>query len=136
MDVLDLVVASVLSLTLTYVVVVGDRVGLSAEQRARGWNTASTGSAVFAFAPLCIVAHFWVTRRSALGVLQGLLWLVLIVAWQAGLSMLAQTLGWPTLLALSAFAPLIPALLLTSLAAVLALPLLATTAIVAASLAA
>jgi hypothetical protein len=119
MDVLDVIVSAALSIGLTYTVVACDRLGLSPEQRARGWNSASTGSALIAFAPLCIVAHFWVTRRSLRGVLLGLLWLVVLVLLQLGLSVVGDTLGLPWLCALVVFAPMAVPLALPMLVAAL-----------------
>jgi len=60
--------------------VLWDRRRLPPEQRERSWNSASFASAVFAFAPWCVLAHFWVTRRSIRGILLGVGWLVILLA--------------------------------------------------------
>lgn len=112
MDVLDVIVSAALSVGLTYTVVACDRLGLSREQRARGWNAASTGSALLAFAPLCIVAHFWVTRRSLAGLLLGLAWLLILIALQLGLTILAGQAGVIALVAVIVLVPLVPSLVL------------------------
>ena len=117
MEVLDIVVSAVLSIGLTYTVVACDRLGLSAEQRARGWNGATTGSALIAFAPLCIVAHFWVTRRTLRGLLLGVFWLVVLVALQLGLSALGVAIGLPWVLALVVLAPAASTLVLPMIVA-------------------
>lgn len=71
-----------------------DRSRLPPTQRDRAWNTASFASAIFVFAPLCIVAHFWVTRRSLLGVLLGFAWLAGLLALQTAFNLgLAWLLG-------------------------------------------
>ena len=119
MEVLDVIVSATLSIGLTYTVVACDRLRLSPDQRARAWNSASTGSALIAFAPLCIVAHFWVTRRSLRGVLLGLLWLVLLIGLQLGLSWLGDALGLVWLCAVVVFAPALATLVLPIIAAAL-----------------
>ncbi|MBI5535133.1 MAG: hypothetical protein HY898_20570 [Deltaproteobacteria bacterium] len=89
-----LIVSSLINMGLVAAVVIWDRKKLSAEQRERGWNGATFGSAVFAFSPWCIVAHFWVTRRSVRGVLLGLLWLaILLVAIVLINSLVAMAFG-------------------------------------------
>ena len=119
MEVLDVIVSAALSISLTYTVVACDRLRLSPEQRARGWNSASTESALIAFAPLCIVAHFWVTRRSLRGILLGLLWLALLVSLQLGLSVLGDALGLVWVCALAVFAPMVATLALPMVVAAL-----------------
>ena len=59
--------------------VLWDRSRISQEQRDRGWNSASFGAAVFTFSPWCVVAHFWVTRRSIKGILLGFFSLFIVV---------------------------------------------------------
>lgn len=49
-----------------------DRSRLSPEQRARSWNTATWGAALYAFGPLSMLGWGWVTRKSVLGLLLGL----------------------------------------------------------------
>jgi hypothetical protein len=120
MDAVDVVVSAVLNMVLTYTVVACDRLRLTPEQRERTWNSASTASAIFAFAPLCIVAHFWVTRRSFRGVLLGLLWLVLLVALQTALMLVGNSLGFLWVLALLVAAPVAPVLIAPILVAALA----------------
>jgi|GEM_PF-800879 len=119
-DVVDVVVSAVLSMLLTYTVVACDRLRLTPAQRQRAWNSASTGSAIFAFAPLCIVAHFWVTRRSLRGVMLGLLWLVLLLALQTALTLLGNSLGYLWVLVLLVAAPAALGLVVPMLAAALA----------------
>jgi hypothetical protein len=80
-QIIALVLSAIFSIASCVAAVLWDRRRLRPDQLARGWNTASFAAAVFAFAPLCIVAHFWVTRRSIRGILWGLLWLAgLLVA--------------------------------------------------------
>jgi hypothetical protein len=68
------------TMALCAAVVIADKRRLPLEQRDRAWNFASFASAIFAFAPWCIVAHFWVTRRSLKGFALGLLALLLVLA--------------------------------------------------------
>jgi hypothetical protein len=53
---------------------------LSPERLARAWPTASLWSAIVYFSPLCLLIHFAKTRRSLLGLLLGIGWLVVDVA--------------------------------------------------------
>jgi hypothetical protein len=74
------VLASILNIALPYAVTRRDRRTLSAEQLARAWNGPSWACALFFFGPLCLPAHFWVTRRTALGLLQGAGWATAVMA--------------------------------------------------------
>lgn len=49
---------------------------LSDERLARAWNSPSFWSAVVLFGPLCLPFHFTKTRRSFVGLLLGLAWMV------------------------------------------------------------
>lgn len=83
-DVLLVLLPWLFSMASCVAAVLWDRSRLPLLQRNRAWNSASFASAIFAFAPLCIVAHFWVTRRSLPGILLGLLWLALLICLQLG----------------------------------------------------
>ena len=107
MEVLDVIVGSVLSLGLTYTYVRCDRLLMPSHWRERGWNAASTGAAIFAFSPLCIVAHYWVTRRSFVGVLRGLGALVFLVVTQVALQLVQQEGGVLALVVVVCLQPLI-----------------------------
>ncbi len=119
MDVLDVIVSGILSLGLTYTVVACDRLRLSAPQRARAWNSATTGSAILAFAPLCIIAWFWVTRRSLRGLALGFMWVVAILVLQVAIFSVYQNLGIAGLLAFAILSTWFPQFF--ALAAMLAL---------------
>jgi hypothetical protein len=95
-EILELVLHAALTMGLTYAFVHIDRTRLSSIQRQRGWNTATTGAAIFTFSPLCIIAHFWVTRRSLSGLAQGFVALTTILIAHLALSALYDTvgLGW------------------------------------------
>jgi hypothetical protein len=47
--------------------------------RGRGWNDASHWVAIVGFSFLCLPIHFAKTRRSVLGFLLGLVWMLLSV---------------------------------------------------------
>jgi hypothetical protein len=64
----------VLNIALPYLITRQDRRRLDPEHLARAWNTTSWACAVFFFGPLCLPAHFWVTRRTLPGLLKGVLW--------------------------------------------------------------
>jgi len=78
-----------LNIALPYAVTRRDRRGLTTEQLERSWNTASWASAVYFFGPLCLPAHFWVTRRTMRGLAVGVGWMlaVFVVEWLAGVAM-------------------------------------------------
>ncbi len=92
---------------LTYTLVKCDRLRIPPAWKERGWNEATTGAAIFAFSPLCIVAHYWVTRRNFRGVLNGLLALVFLLLVQAGLTLLYQEVGLLSLALLVVFLPMV-----------------------------
>lgn len=52
---------------------------LTREQRDRGFNDASHWAAVVGFSVLAIPVHFYKTRRTLLGLAQGLVWTALVV---------------------------------------------------------
>jgi len=78
-----------LNITLPYEITRRDRRTLTTEQLARSWNTASWGSAIYFFGPLCLPAHFWVTRRTMRGLAVGVAWMlaVFVVEWLVGVAM-------------------------------------------------
>jgi hypothetical protein len=53
-----------------------DLARLSATRLERAWNDASFWMSIVVFGPLCLPFHFTKTRRSLLGLLQGLAWMV------------------------------------------------------------
>lgn len=112
MEVLDIILGSALSMGLTYAFVKCDRLRLPIAWRQRGWNAATTGAAIFTFAPLCIIAHFWVTRRSVRGVFSGVFALFFLLALQVALTQLYQSLGIVSLAAVLLLHPVLPTLLL------------------------
>ena len=78
-DVLLLVIRIVLSIALPWWIVRRDMKKLSAEQLARAWNDASFWVSVVVFNELCIPVHFIKVRRSWLGVLLGMFWLIVAI---------------------------------------------------------
>lgn len=81
MAVLRVVVSMVLSIALTVAVQLLVRSRLPPERRARGWNAASWGAAVYAFGPLSMLGFFWVTRRPGwVGALSALVFAVVAAA--------------------------------------------------------
>jgi hypothetical protein len=62
---------------------------LPPEQLARCWNSASFGSAVVGFTPLCIVVHFIKAHGFLKGTLLGFVW---AAAWTVGTSLLSLLL--------------------------------------------
>jgi len=83
------VTLAILNVALPFLITRRDRRRLGNEQLARAWNTASWASAVYFFGPLCLPAHFWVTRRSVRGFLQGGAWTIAVFAfeWLIGIAM-------------------------------------------------
>jgi hypothetical protein len=74
------IVLWVLNIAAPYAITLRDRGRLSSEELARGWNSASWACAVFFFGPFCLPAHFWVTRRTAKGLLLGGGWMLAVLA--------------------------------------------------------
>ena len=73
------VVLWILNLALPYLITRRDRGRLPNEELMRSWNTPSWACAVFFFGPLCLPAHFWVTRRTARGLAQGGAWMIAVL---------------------------------------------------------
>lgn len=63
MGVARLALSMVLGIVLTLLVQLWDRRRQSPEQRARGWNIATWGCALYAFGPLSMLGWIFVTRR-------------------------------------------------------------------------
>lgn len=80
-----------LGVGLTLLIQRWDKRRLSEEQRDRSWNTASWGAALYAFGPLSMLGWSWVTRRSVVGLLGGLLCAAAIVGVIAGVDYLFAT---------------------------------------------
>ncbi len=87
-------VLTVLNVVLPYLITRRDRRRLSRNELDRGWNTASWASAVYFFGPLCLPAHFWVTRRTVRALFVGGAWMIAVFAveWLIGL-LLEKTIG-------------------------------------------
>lgn len=64
LETLRLFIALVLGITLTLTAQLWDRRRLTKEQRSGAWNTASWGSALYAFGPLSMLGWCWVTRQE------------------------------------------------------------------------
>ena len=90
MEAIKLLVDSLVVIGVTYVFIRIDRARIPESYRRRGWNEASTGASVFFFGPFCLVAHFWVTRRSVRGVLLGVAVFALLMVVQACLAWLVD----------------------------------------------
>jgi hypothetical protein len=87
-EVVELTVNIAVAMGSTYALVRFDRSRIPAAWRKRGWNEATTGAAIYAFAPFCIIAYYWVTRRSARGIATGFAALALLLATQFACSSL------------------------------------------------
>lgn len=64
LETLRVLLAFVLGMLLPWALQAWDRRRLTAEQRARAWNGASWGSALYAFGPLSMLGWCWVTRHA------------------------------------------------------------------------
>ncbi len=79
LDALELVVAMAIKIPAGLMLLTWDENRLAArapEKLARAWPPATRLSAMVLFPEIALVLHFWRTRRSAVGVLLGLLWSV------------------------------------------------------------
>jgi hypothetical protein len=72
------IVGSILNIVIPYLITRHDRRRLDAAQLERAWNGPSWACAVYFFGPLCLPAHFWVTRRTLFGFLQGVAWTIAV----------------------------------------------------------
>jgi hypothetical protein len=72
------IVFSILNVVIPYAIVRNDRTRLDENQLARAWNRPSFACAIYFFGPLSLPAHFWVTRRKPVALLQGALWTTLV----------------------------------------------------------
>src|SRR5260221_7548836 len=83
------ILATVLNIAIPYAITRYDRKRLDAEQLARAWNGPSWACAVYFFGPLSLPAHFWVTRRTLVGFLQGAAWTIAVLGseYLAGLAL-------------------------------------------------
>lgn len=79
-DVAQLILQLALGILLPATVVRRDLRRLNPEQLARTWNTASFWTAVVAFGPLCLPVHFVKARRSVVGLVLGMFWMVVVIA--------------------------------------------------------
>jgi hypothetical protein len=73
-----------------------DRKQLTAEQRARVWNWASWGAALYAFGPASMLGWWWVTRRRPLALGVGAFMgvgMLLLITWMTEVA--AKALGIP-----------------------------------------
>jgi hypothetical protein len=73
------IVFSILNMAVPYAIVRFDRGRLDPDQRARAWNRPSFACAIYFFGPLSLPAHFWVTRRKPVALLQGALFATLVL---------------------------------------------------------
>jgi len=72
------IVGAILNIAIPYSITRYDRKHLDAERLARAWNGPSWACAIYFFGPLSLPAHFWVTRRTLLGFVQGVAWTVAV----------------------------------------------------------
>ena len=86
------IVFGILNIALPYAVTRFDRRRLAPRELERAWNSASWASAVYFFGPLCLPAHFWVTRRSLRGLATGVAWTALILGGETLLGLAADAI--------------------------------------------
>lgn len=79
MKVAQTAVAMILGIVLPLLVQLWDKRRLDDEARARSWNFATWGGALYAFGPLSMLGWSWVTRRGWARLVVGPFWLSLIV---------------------------------------------------------
>jgi hypothetical protein len=84
------ILLSILNIVVPYAIVRYDRRRLDAGQLSRAWNRASFACAIYFFGPLSLPAHFWVTRRRPIALLQGALWTTLVLGGEWLLSALLE----------------------------------------------
>jgi hypothetical protein len=91
-NVLSFVLQLGLGILLPFWVVRRDERRLPPVQLDRTWNEPSFWAAIVTFGPLCIPVHFVKSRRSLLGLLLGVAWMVGVFGAIAGLEWLFEAL--------------------------------------------
>lgn len=108
----DLLATTLLNYLMPYVWVALDRTRISRVQRARGWNSATTGSAIYTFGPLSLVAYYWVTRPRPIALFQGVLATAAVVTIEVLVLQGYELLGPTSLVLLLTYPPIaIPVLM-------------------------
>jgi hypothetical protein len=90
--VLALLVQFFASIFVTAWIVRFDIQRLPPARKERAWPDSSLWAAVVWFSPLCLLIHFLRTRRSLLGLLLGVVWLLAAMLAVGALTYLAQVL--------------------------------------------
>jgi hypothetical protein len=87
-EVVQIVASWAVTLPTVATIIVLDERHLEGEALARAWPSQSRDAAIFGIylgvPPFCVLVHFVRTRRSALGVVIGLLWFCAVVAINIG----------------------------------------------------
>jgi hypothetical protein len=83
---LEILISWPLTLSLVFAVLRRDERRLTPAQLARAWPVATRLASGVYFGILCLPVHFWRTRRSAVGLLQG-------CAWAAGIAGIDEIVG-------------------------------------------
>ncbi len=79
MKVAHTAIMMILGIALPLVVQLWDKRRLSSEQRARAWNFASWGAALYAFGPASMLGWIFVTRRKWWRILVAPLWVLPLI---------------------------------------------------------
>jgi len=79
MKVAQTALAMILGIVLPWLVQLWDKRRLPDEAKARSWNIATWGSALYAFGPLSMLGWSWVTRRGWTRFVMGPCWMAAIV---------------------------------------------------------
>jgi hypothetical protein len=92
LELVQVVASWLFTLPAVALVIVQDERRLAGEALARAWPPQSRDAAIFGLwnlgvHPLCVLIHFWRTRRTAYGVVLGLAWFVGILAGGAGVQL-------------------------------------------------
>jgi hypothetical protein len=100
LELVQIVASWAVTLPAVAVVIVQDEKRLKAAALERAWPPQSRDAAIFGLwnlgvHPLCVLIHFARTRRSVLGVLVGVGWLIAILAAAAASEAVAAlAIGW------------------------------------------
>jgi hypothetical protein len=87
MEVVDALVSWAVTLPAAAAIIVRDERRLKGERLSRAWPPVSRDAALFLWYfgfPLCVVVHFWKTRRSLRGTLLGFAWMAAILVLDEG----------------------------------------------------
>ena len=78
-EILPLLIPDLVAWSAVFALLAWDEQRMTELQRERAWPVASRRAAVVLFSPLCVPLHFLRTRRSLRGVVEAIVWTVVLL---------------------------------------------------------